>query len=73
MKHKIDFDIDGALQALREGKDVGDKGGFLTPLIKQLTEAAMKAELEAHIEQDDLPNRKNGSSSKTMKSASGEF
>jgi putative transposase len=42
-------------------------------LIKQLTEAAMKAELEAHIEQDDLPNRKNGSSSKTMKSASGEF
>ena len=73
MKHKIDFDIDGALQALREGKDVGGKDGFLTPLIKQLTEAAMKAELEAHIEQDDLPNRKNGSSSKTMKSASGEF
>lgn len=73
MKHKIDFDIDGALQALREGKDVGGKDGFLTPLIKQLTEAAMKAELEAHIEQDNLPNRKNGSSSKTMKSASGEF
>jgi len=25
MKHKIDFDIDGALQALREGKDVIDR------------------------------------------------
>ena len=25
MKHKIDFDIDGALQALREGKDFGGK------------------------------------------------
>jgi len=73
MKHKIDFDIDGALQPLREGKDVGGKDGFLTPLIKQFTEAAMKAALEAHIEQDHLPNRKNGSSSKTMKFASGEF
>ena len=73
MKHKIDLDIDRALQAFRDGKDVGGKDGFLTPLIKQLTEAAMKAELEAHIEQDNLPNRKNGSSSKTMKSASGEF
>ena len=73
MKHKIDFDIDGDLQALREGKDDAGNDGFLTPLIKQLAEAAMKAELEAHIEQDDLPNRKNGSSSKTMKSASGEF
>jgi len=61
MKHKIDLDIDGALQALREGKDIGGKEGFLTPLIKQLTEAARKAELEAHIEHDDLPNRKNGS------------
>jgi transposase-like protein len=67
------FDINGALQTLREGKDLGGKDVFLTPLIKQLTEAAMKAELEAHIEQDDLSNRKNGSSTKTMKSASGEF
>ena len=58
MKHKIDLDIDRALQAFRDGKDVGGKDGFLTPLIKQLTEAAKKTDLEAHIEQDDLPNRK---------------
>jgi len=67
MKHKINFDIDGDLQALREGKDDAGNDGFLTPLIKQLAEAAMKAELEADIEQDDLPNPKNGSSAKTMK------
>lgn len=30
----------------------------LTPLIKQITEAALKAELEQHLEEDEQPNRK---------------
>ena len=54
------FDIDAALQALREGKDLTGKDGILTPLIKQLTEAAMQAELDEHLVQDNEPNRKNG-------------
>ncbi len=67
------FDIDAALAALREGKDLNGKDGILTPLIKQLTEAAMKAEMEEHLAKEQKPNRKNGSSSKTVKSPSGSF
>ena len=73
MKHNIDFDMEAAIEALREGKDLSGKDGILTPLIKQLTEAAMKAELEAHLDSEQAPNRKNGSSSKTMKTPAGEF
>ena len=39
------FDIQAAIQALRDGKGLTGKDGILTPLIKQLTEAAMQAEL----------------------------
>ncbi|OZG69900.1 IS256 family transposase, partial [Hahella sp. CCB-MM4] len=67
------FDMEAALQALREGKDLTGKDGILTPLIKQLTETAMKAELDQHLSSDDQPNRKNGSSKKTVKSPAGPF
>jgi transposase-like protein len=73
MKQDIQFDMNAAIQALREGKDLSGKDGILTPLIKQLTEAAMLAELDAHLASDDKPNRKNGSTPKTMKCAAGEF
>lgn len=33
----------------------------------------MQAELEQHLEQGEAPNRKNGSSTKTMKNTSGSF
>ena len=70
---KPTFDIDAAIKALREGKDLSGKDGILTPLIKQLTEAAMQAELEEHLVSEDKPNRKNGRTSKTMKSPAGNF
>ncbi|WP_025740949.1 IS256 family transposase [Salinivibrio socompensis] len=70
---KIELDMEAALEALRSGKGVTGKDGVLTPLIKQLTEAAIKAELDAHLEADLEPNRKNGYSKKTMKSSAGEF
>lgn len=73
MKDKIKFDMEGAIQALREGKDLSGKDGIFTPLIKQLTEAAMQAELEEHLSTEEGSNRKNGSTSKTMKSPAGEF
>ncbi len=73
MKDSINFDMEAAIKALREGKDLSGKDGILTPLIKQLTEAAMKAELEVHLDSEQSPNRKNGSSSKTMKTPAGEF
>ena len=67
------FDFEKALAALRNGQDLTGKDGILTPLIKQLTEAALKAELEAHLAEDETPNRKNGTTKKTIKSTSGSF
>lgn len=68
-----EFDFEEALAALRNGQDLTGKDGILTPLIKQLTEAALKAELEAHLEQEEPPNRKNGASKKKVKSSTGSF
>jgi len=73
MKDKINFDIEGAIKALCEGKDLSGQDGIFTPLIKQLTEAAMKAELDEHLASDKTPNRRNGSTGKTIKSFAGEF
>lgn len=70
---KPTFDMDTALQGLREGKDLTGKDGILTPLIKQLTEAAMQGELEAHLASEDTANRKNGYSRKIMKGPTGRF
>jgi hypothetical protein len=38
MKEQINFDMESAIQALREGKDLSGKDGIFTPRIKQLTE-----------------------------------
>ncbi len=67
------FNFEKALSELRSGKDLTGKDGVLMPLIKQLTEAAITAELEHHIANGDDPNRKNGTSSKTIKTGSGSF
>lgn len=69
----IEFDVNAALDALRAGQDLTGENGFLTPLIKQLTEAALKAELEQHLQHDPQPNRKNGVTRKTLKAATGSF
>lgn len=70
---KPNFDMETALAQLREGNDLMGKDGILTPLIKQLTEAAMQAELHEHLSTQEQPNRKNGSTSKTVKSPGGNF
>jgi putative transposase len=67
------FDINAAIQALREGQDLTGKDGILTPLIKQLTEAALNAELEGHLATTTATNRKNGKTTKTIKSPVGNF
>ncbi|GAB5415272.1 MAG: hypothetical protein Cons2KO_28750 [Congregibacter sp.] len=68
-----EFDFDKALKALQSGKAITGKDGVLTPLIKQLTEAALEAELDSHLADDVVPNRKNGKTSKTVKSTAGPF
>ena len=47
MREEFDFDV--ALAALQDGQGLTGKDGILTPLVKQLTEAALQAELEAHF------------------------
>ena len=69
---KETFNLNEALEAIKAGAKIDGKDGILAPLIKQLTEAALEAELESHLSQE-IKNRKNGKSSKTMKSSVGEF
>ena len=71
-----DFDFNNAVQDIMNGKNISGKDGVLAPLVKQLVEAALEAELDSHIAQDVFAgnkNRKNGSSSKTIKTEGGEF
>ena len=68
-----EFDFDKALKALQSGKAITGKDGVLTPLIKKLTEAALEAELDSHLAEDVVPNRKNGKTKKTVKSTAGPF
>ena len=67
------FDFEKALEALKAGQPITGKDSVLSPLIKQLTEAALEAEIDTHLAQEIDPNRKNGKSRKTMKSSSGSF
>jgi len=67
------FDFEAAVRALQDGQDLNGKNGILAPLIKQITEAALQAELEQHLASQDAPNRKNGRSTKKVKALSGEL
>ena len=68
------FDFEAALKQLQSGQALTGKDGILTTLIKQLTEAALEAEIEHYLEQEQpRPNRRNGYSKKTVKATSGSF
>lgn len=68
-----EFDYSKALEAIQSGQAITGKDGVLAPLIKQLTEAALTAELEAHLGKETEPNRKNGKSAKTVKTSVGNI
>ena len=55
------FDFETALKQLQSGQALTGENGILTPLIKQLTEAALEAEIENYIEANPKQgNRRNG-------------
>ena len=63
---KKQFDFNDAVQQLLLSKNINGKDGMLAPLVKQLVEAALEAELDSHITQDVFfgnKNRKNGKTS----------
>jgi len=68
-----EFDINKALEDLRSGQPLTGKDGVLAPLIKQLTEAALEGEIESHLAQELIANRRNGKSKKAVKTLNGKF
>lgn len=74
MNDRFNFDV--AVKELLAGKKIGGKDGVLAPLVKQLVEAALEAEVESHIADEALrgnPNRRNGYNRKQMKTPGGGF
>lgn len=64
------------LKGLYAGKPLLGNGGLLTNLIKDLTQIALQGEMEAHLQEGSLEeggNRRNGLTSKTVKTATGSF
>ena len=70
---KIEIDVEQFARDIKAGKSIGGKDGALGSLIKQLTEAALSAEIDSHHTQDLNRNCKNAYATKTMKSEHGEF
>lgn len=65
-----------AIKGMYSGKALNGGNGIFAPLIKHFLEAALAGELEAHLAEEKsngLSNRKNGRTSKRVKSLSGEF
>jgi putative transposase len=65
-----------ALEQFRSGKSLYGKNGAFAPLLKEFLEAALQEELETHISEEterDVPNRKNGKVSKTVRTNDGEI
>ncbi len=74
-----DFDFEAfqeeAIKKLKAGKPLSGKNGVMMPLIKRIVEAALKGEVESHLDSEpaEVKNRKNGKSSKTVRSDYGSF
>lgn len=51
-------------------KELTGKDGLLAPLLKDLLDAALSGEIQAHVEQN-RPNRRNGSKTKQVKTGHG--
>ena len=73
MEERMEFDFNEILEEYKKGKNLTGNDGLLAPLIKQLTEAALEAEIDSHIANDILKgkkNRRNGYNKKTIKGSS---
>jgi putative transposase len=64
-----------ALEQFKSGKPLFGKGGAFAPMLQELLEAALEGELSAHLddEEEEDSNRRNGHSSKQIKSSVGSF
>lgn len=65
-----------AIAKVKSGQTLLGKEGVLTPLIKQILEAALEGEMDAHLsacKEQNQANRRNGKSSKVLKTGTGSF
>lgn len=65
-----------ALERLKSGQSLTGRGGILTPLIKELLEASLEGEMDAHLSDckaEHQANRRNGKLRKTIKTDTGAF
>lgn len=62
-----------AIEALKNGRELGGKDGVLAPMLKRLLEAAMEGEMDAHLKDTDTPNRRNGRMGKKVKTGFGNI
>lgn len=63
---------EAAISQIKSGQPLTGKGGILTPLLKELLEAALEGEMDSHLQglhEAGQTNRRNGKSSKTVKRA----
>jgi putative transposase len=61
-----------AIKRLQNGEPLEGKNGVLAPLLKRLVEAGLNGELDGHLHNTDIPNRRNGKTSKLVKTAFGQ-
>ena len=77
MKENQSFDFEAfkkhAASRIKKGETLLGKDGVFTPLLKEFLEEAMSGELEAHIEEREEPNRKNGKGRKQVKTPVGNI
>jgi len=77
MSMKEPFDYEGtkkkALEQFGSGKSLFGKDGAFAPMLKEFLESALEAEMEEHLteEQREDGNRKNGKTSKKLKTGDG--
>lgn len=63
-----------ALDQLMSGKSLTGKDGAFAPLLKQFLDAALEAEMEEHLDEEERAkkNKRNGKGKKTLKTNAGE-
>jgi transposase-like protein len=80
MDHNKEFDFEAfkkqAIEGMYAGKPLNGEKGIFAPLLKHFLEAALEGELQSHLQEQKasgFENRKNGKTTKKVKSLSGEF
>jgi len=78
-KQKPDFDYEAlkkkTIEQFRSGKSLFGKDGAFAPLLKDFLEAALEAEMNEHLDDEQRlnGNRKNGHTTKKLKTGDGSF